>query len=114
MNTYIAEQEFKKVFPKLYAQEKAYEDKFGEAVNKYTRMHQKLYPKHKDNPLIHAHPAAAKNPKLIPLKKKMLKYGEIYNNYGTLIVQRQREFESKYSKKLYNLLFDKYNLKKYC
>ena len=110
----IAEQEFKKIFPHLYQKEKEYEDLFEIAANKYTRMHAILYPKHKDNPIIHAHPEASRNPKLIPYKKVMEKYAAIYNNYGELIVKHQREFESKYGSKIYSSLFYKYNLEKYC
>ncbi len=111
---YAAEQEFKKTFPRLYQQQKVYDGKFSAAANKYSMMHQRLYPKHKSNPIICAHPDAHKNPKLIPLKKQMVKLGEIYDNYGKLIVKNQTLFIEKHGHKTYSMLFDKYRLAKYC
>ncbi len=113
-NISSAEQEFKKIFPRLYQQEKLYEDKFGGAANKYSILHQKLYPGHKSNPLIYPHPESHKNSKLIPLEKQMRKMGEIYNNYGKLIAKNQSIFIKKYGHKIYSMLFDKYRLAKYC
>ncbi len=113
MNKNSAEQEFKKIFPRLYQQKHKYEELFGIAANKYTMLHQKFYPKHKSNPIITAHPNAHTNSKLITVEKVMKKHAKIYENYCELSIKNQEKFIKKYGHGEWSRLFNKYHLEKY-
>lgn len=97
----------------LYIKSHNMDAKFSKEEEKYQKLHRKLYPEYKKDPVINIYPKAMKDPRIYKAHNKLNIIAGEANKIHDELFSKVTAFIVKYGHDNYSKLFKKYHLAKY-